>query len=309
MKLFCKLAVLALISANVSASKLEIGIAELLEPTNSSESFLVFGTDGRIFELEQNRTEDIELVKQAMKEKLNITVDLGELAQLEDTLDTRNIIESVKLTSNEKENFSQEASFENKDRVYGNNALLNDYITDFSSYNDANYYFNRMRTDTRGKSQCYNRAHVWAWELYQNSYQGSRIQVGKIWLFFSRAYVRNYRYKWWFHIAPTVYVEKRLNVLDRKFATGPVFVKQWTDIFVHSSKTCVEVTRYSDYRRYNQDPSQDCIIMNTSVHYWQPFQIENLETRNQSQNSWAEYEVRKAYRNAIGWFARPVGMN
>ena len=82
----------------------------------------------------------------------------------------------------------------------------------------------------------------------------------------------------------------------------PVDQKTWTDKFIKSQETCMEVNRYSNYSKNQQE--RDCYIIKTSLFYWQPFQIENLETKNEQRKSWQKYELKKAYRNAKGWFSR-----
>ena len=73
-------------------------------------------------------------------------------------------------------------------------------------------------------------------------------------------------------------------------------------MFIASKQACPVVYNYTDYSQ-NQY-SSDCYVMKSSVFYWQPWQLENVEKRNQSRQGWNRYEVKKAYRNAIGWFAK-----
>lgn len=307
MKVLVQLA-LVFISFNCFATTHEVGIVDLLNP-DSDSYYLVLGTDGRVFEIENSKYTQIDLIREALEKDLKVNLVLEDTVHIENVLDLRNRIIDVQLTSLEKESFSAPMSTE-KDFNYiedYSSPLLNDYITDFDSYNDARYYFNTMRTDTRNKSQCYNRAHVWSWELFQKSYNGRRIQTGKIWLFFTQKYIRSYNHKWWFHVAPTVKVEGTLHVMDRSFSQMPLYQKVWTDTFIKSRQQCIEVYRYSGYSK-GISPNH-CFVINTSVHYWQPFQVENQETRGEEQRGWNDYEIKKAYKNAIGWFATPAGFS
>ena len=135
--------------------------------------------------------------------------------------------------------------------------------------------FATMRRGIRNRSQCYNRAHVWAWELNKKVYNDRKIQVGKIWLFFTRKYIREYRYKWWFHVSPFVDVNSELRVMDRKFTKGPLPEKTWTDIFIYSKQRCTEVYKYSDYRDHQF--ATHCYVIKSSLYYWQPYQVDNVE--------------------------------
>lgn len=166
-----------------------------------------------------------------------------------------------------------------------------------SSHSRATSIFRRMRRDYQNDSQCYNRAHVWAYEEYLNSGLKSK----KLFMFFTRRYIRNYRYKWWFHVAPMVLVKQGRStverVLDRRYTGGPRYVSTWTRNFVHSGRKCPVVYRYNDYR--NNQESQDCYLIPVSMYFWQPRDILRRDQTGSEKTQFFKREVDHAYWEAF----------
>lgn len=163
--------------------------------------------------------------------------------------------------------------------------------------NQARNYFYEQRADAHKESQCYNRAHIWSyeWRIKHNFYSS------KAWLFFTRKYIRKNKFEWWFHVAPTVHVvinnEVKERVMDGKYARGPINLKQWTDIFIRDSSHCPVVEKYSDHANYPESGS--CFVMKSSMYYYQPVDLEQLELTGISKTRWLEPEVKHAYDEAF----------
>jgi hypothetical protein len=161
----------------------------------------------------------------------------------------------------------------------------------------AQAIFQRMRTDAGYFSECYNRAHVWAVEEFQKT----QLKSLKLFLFFTRKYIRNYRYKWWFHVSPMIMVndgqKTTQKVIDRRFAKSPMDVKAWTDMFIYSRRSCPIAQKYSDYS--NNQYSEDCYLMPVSMYYWQPRDMERFERDGFEKQSFISSEVNWAYREAF----------
>lgn len=157
--------------------------------------------------------------------------------------------------------------------------------------------FTNMRRDYQNDSQCYNRAHVWSYEEYQRS----RMKSGKLFLFFTSRYIRNFRYKWWFHVTPFAFVggtaQSNWRTLDRRFTGGPLKTKTWTDIFMHNNAVCPVVYRYSHYQ--NRQEREDCYLIPVTMYYWQPRDIENEEITRYVKKQFFESEVDYAYWEAF----------
>lgn len=163
--------------------------------------------------------------------------------------------------------------------------------------NQARNYFYEQRQDHHKDSQCYNRAHVWSyeWRTKHNFYSS------KAWLFFTRKFIRKYKFEWWFHVAPMVHVvvnnEVKERVMDAKYARGPAPLKQWTDIFMRDGAHCPVVEKYSDHANYPESGS--CFVMKSSMYYYQPIDLEMKELTDFTKFRWLETEVKHAYEEAF----------
>jgi hypothetical protein len=285
-----------------TASAYTLGIVDLDEPITSTDAYVVYGSDGVMYEISQDNKEVIELAKESMAKQIEVEVEFNDSSEVENVLELRNTITKIRLATQDVDQALHEASELLTKDFSNNGGLQNSYVTNVSSQNQANQLFQTLRRDTKTKSQCFNRAHVWSWELNKKSVGGRSIQTGKIWIYFTKKYIREYKYKWWFHIAPYITVNGNVRVMDRSYLSQPASEKVWTDSFISSKQTCPEIYKYSDYS--NNQYSSHCYVMKSSVFYWQPWQLENVETKNQGRHGWVPYELKKAYRNAIGWFAR-----
>lgn len=164
-------------------------------------------------------------------------------------------------------------------------------------YSKALSLFRRMRRDYQNASQCYNRAHIWQYEEHKST----GVESQKTFLFFTNRYIRNYRYKWWFHVSPMLLVRENGRVveriIDRRYTSGPRYVKTWTDIFIATRRTCPVVQRYSQYSR-NQE-SQDCYLMKVSQYFWQPRDIVTRDNTGRVKTDWIQSEINHAYWEAF----------
>lgn len=162
------------------------------------------------------------------------------------------------------------------------------------SSTEAGRVFRRMRRDYQNESQCYNRAHIWAYE--ENNYSG--LNSMKLFLFFTSRYIRNYRYHWWFHVTPmAVLTDGTWRTLDRRYSSGPLTLKTWTNKFIYSRRDCPIVYKYSSYRNHQQ--SEDCYLIPTSMYYWQPRDIDRKERTGYEKQVFFSSEIKHAYWEAF----------
>lgn len=153
----------------------------------------------------------------------------------------------------------------------------------------------------RSESQCYNRAHIWSWEM-QTRHQ---IRSMKVFLFFTRKYIRRFNFEWWFHVAPFVYVREdgkiKEKVMDYRYTYSPVSMREWTNIFMHNNAECSEVTRYTDYEYTREDPAKGwCMLLKVPMYYYQPIDLEALDKKSKQKLFWEEWDLGNAYREAFG---------
>ncbi len=166
--------------------------------------------------------------------------------------------------------------------------------TILNSLSDASAIFRKMRRDYQYESQCYNRAHIWTWEEFNRSSLKSK----KYFLFFTSRYIRAYRYHWWFHVTPAVSVNGLGDrILDRRYTTDIKMIKDWTDKFIYSKRSCPIVFKYNDYR-YNQQ-LEHCYLIPVSMYFWQPRDIERRDRLGVEKTSFIRSELNYAYWEAF----------
>ena len=174
---------------------------------------------------------------------------------------------------------------------------LREYIPTITTSTNASRVFRNMRRDYQNNSQCYNRAHIWTFEEWKRSSLNSM----KLFLFFTSKYIRTYRYHWWFHVTPMVYVggssQSNWRALDRRYTRGPLTTKTWTNIFMHNNATCNVVNKYYDYR--NNQQTQWCYLIPSSMYFWQPRDIERRDRTGYEKTNYINSEVNHAYWEAF----------
>lgn len=170
--------------------------------------------------------------------------------------------------------------------------------TVLNSLIEAQRVFSSLRRGATPWSQCYNRAHVWAYE----SKKKFNLNSMKVFMFYTRKYIREYDFEWWFHVSPFTYVIeegiKKERVLDLSFTRGPLLMKNWTDLFMKNKVECPVITSYSEYE--NNQEAQYCYLYKASMYYLQPLDLDNNERTGATKNHWLNYEVERAYWNGFG---------
>ena len=133
----------------------------------------------------------------------------------------------------------------------------------------------------RDKSQCYQRAHVWAHLLDEQF----GIKSMKVYLYFTDRYRREFDYSWYFHTAPiiptlmkdgtiqdlvfdptftsTPHGEETANYSDK-----PIPISEWVHYFIYPKAECKTVDNYADFEE-NQD-AYYCYIMKAPMYNFNP---------------------------------------
>jgi hypothetical protein len=162
---------------------------------------------------------------------------------------------------------------------------------------EASAAFGNMRRNYQNNSQCYNRAHIWTYEEFQKT----GMKTGKLFLFFTSKYIRNYRYKWWFHVTPFAYVgglsQSNWRTMDRRYTKGLLSTKTWTNVFMLNDALCPVAEKYSDYRQHQQE--EDCYLIPRSMYFWQPYDIQREENTGYIKTQYYNSEVNHAYWEAF----------
>ena len=133
--------------------------------------------------------------------------------------------------------------------------------------------FNRMNPFIKRKSECSDRAHVWAYDEFTKT--GTKSQ--KAFLMLTDTYIKRTRFKWWFHVAPmyTTTSGKKI-VMDYQFLDRPVSFTEWKNLLVFSKRECVTDFKFNDYDA-GADQTQDCYIKQEPMYYYIPQDIGAVE--------------------------------
>lgn len=244
----------------------------------SGEPDLVYLSDGRIGILSDAKSAEALTASEALRKDLPVEIQL----------DKNHIVSAIRISEKPQKNFSPETSLAPQSDYTP--TVLPDLVT-------VNNIFKRMNRRWQNDSQCYNRAHVWNYEEFQRTGLLSK----KVFIFYTRRYIRDYRFKWWFHAIPTVLANHEGTIVERyldpMFAKSPLPQKGWTDLFIKSKRSCPVITKYSQYRD-NQE-TEHCYLHFSSMYYWQPRDLDNYERTGFEKKSFIRSEVNWAYWEAF----------
>lgn len=152
--------------------------------------------------------------------------------------------------------------------------------------------FNRSNPNWKRISECTDRAHVWAHDEFKLNGTKSK----KAFVFFTASYINSVRFKWWFHVAPMYTVNDRGTmkelVMDYRYTDRPMTVKEWTDQFVYTKRSCKVTTKFSEYDVNPQ--TENCYLIFESMHYKIPGEIHEQETSGRYKTTTSESEIRAA---------------
>lgn len=244
----------------------------------NNEDIFIYLTNGRVVFLPKNELSLLDTIKAGHQSKAWFQIEIN---------DEKKILRLLKIQKDLNKNILQKAS---KDNSGFQPSIL-------KNMDQARSFFQEARTNARQESECFNRAHAWAYEWRINH----QLYSSKTWLFFTRRYIRKYKFDWWFHVAPSVHVidsgEVKEKIMDIKYAKGPIRLKTWTDIFLRNRADCPVVEKYTDHANYPESGS--CFVMKSSMYYYQPIDLELLEMTGDIKQRWIETEVRNAFQDAF----------
>lgn len=165
-------------------------------------------------------------------------------------------------------------------------ATASDYApTPLASLEQASQLFNGFNLKVWSRSQCYQRAHIWAYDLW--TLYGIRSM--KNFLFFTRRYIREFNYKWWFHVAPLVLVGDQQILMDPTFTDEPLPLRKWSDEFMQNHVNCPVVNSYSDYEDHQE--AEYCYIQQVPMYYYQPLDVEALDKNGVQVNTFRSKDL------------------
>lgn len=250
---------------------------EKFDQGTKGEPDLIFLSDGRVGILPRNLS--ISSLRRSL-------INEGSTIKLK--MSQSHKVESIDVINEEIDSTSTELS--SREIMSYEPTILPDLET-------VNSIFKKMNRRWQRNSQCYNRAHVWSYEEFKRSGLLSK----KVFIFYTRRYIRNYNFYWWFHAIPTVLANSEGTIVERAldpmFARSPLPMKMWSDIFIRSKRECPVITKYSQYA--NNQESEDCYLHFSSMYFWQPRDLDKLERSGFEKTSFINSEVDYAYWEAF----------
>lgn len=262
-------------------------IERIFEDESLKKDYItLFLSDGEIVHFDKNNSDLLNKSKLALK---NSSVILFDKTGVESP-DTADRIKSITVIS-----LSRKLIENPLDKIMLFDPLDNNKLTSMESYNAAQSLMDSFNGETSDDSQCYNRAHMWT---YEASYEKG-INLGKIWIFFTHKYIRDFEYKWWFHVSPYANVgnQGEKYILDRGFTQVPFSVDNWKNIFIKNKANCPVVTNYMQYEN-NQD-EEYCYLIYSGQYFWQPYQLKNYATNGTIQTKYNEADLKITYKDAL----------
>lgn len=257
----------------------------------------------RLVQVGQRLANETEVPVMASEEGRVLWVDARDTALLSALSEAANLGHSVRVDFEEASGTLRgvellDAVLENVDVETGDFGYAKEnFIPSVLELSSAQTIFDAMDGRTKRNSQCFNRAHGWAYDM-KTRYNVDSL---KIFIFFTSRYIREYRYKWWFHVAPMVLVAANNmsveHVMDVSFTNGPTLMRDWTDYFMQNNAPCASVNTYTEYRR-NQE-AQYCYLIRANMFYRSPRDLELLDTQGRQELGWNLSEVAEARRQAF----------
>jgi hypothetical protein len=176
-----------------------------------------------------------------------------------------------------------------------------DYVsTTIPSMEYAKNMIAESRKVTKAETQCFNRAMVWTYEWWKKH----SIKSKKVYVFWTKEYVRRYGFEWWFHVSPYVHVMDKDGIvkertLDVKWLSRPYAFQEWVDYHSPKDIKCLDISRYSEYANYPWG-TERCYFYRSTMYSWMPSDLELYEAwPNYTKSAFNMTEVRSAYLEAF----------
>jgi hypothetical protein len=157
------------LSLGLHAAVLETRIVDVEVEAGDDKVMILAESDGRVLWADAQDSKLVEAFKKASETGRYLRVNFD---------DAKGTVEGVVLLAKRLDVAEAPSRSNNKDESF--------QPTVFNSLQDAQNLFNTMDNQTKNDSECYNRAHGWAYDLYTQY----RINSLKIFIFFTKRYIR-----------------------------------------------------------------------------------------------------------------------
>lgn len=266
---------LLLLSFTTLGETLKTRVAKIVLSEGPGRPELFLFENGRVGRLSEEKKSALRLtLKEAKENDSLLQIDLDERGEVRDL----KILEQSEKNLNEDDPLPVIGPFR---------------PTVLRNYGEAQSIFQHLNRRHQRDSQCYNRAHIWAFEEWRRI----GLQSLKLFMFFTKSYIWEYNYEWWFHVTPLTYVGSTPVTLDRTFNRAPLTIKDWTLGFIKSRRDCPIITRYSHYEQNQM--TEHCYLIPATMYFWQPRDLEAYEQTGKYKENFIPSEVNHAYWEAF----------
>lgn len=252
----------------------------------------IFAANGRVYEID---TKDLKLIKDlefAKETGATVNLDLEEGFPF-----ASEVVERITAVEVEEQALEQFGTAEE-----GLDPMTGYEPSNVSSLEVANEMFSKLKDRSKSFTQCFNRAHIWARQMHKDF----GVKSQKILIYYTKKFRAEVDGKWWFHIAPMISVNEEKYVMDREFTNAPTTDVAWEAIFTHKMKVkgvgpadyrCAQIKNISEY--YADANPAYCNIQHTSMYYWEPNDMENLDSKGIQKTQWINWELRIAAKGFL----------
>lgn len=256
------------------AGQVTTNVVAVVDSGRTERVLVLSSVDGRVYKAE--RTKELRSYLESLKGQ-NVSITYSESG-------TERIIQTVTPVGAVSQDLDMFAH--NPDR---------DFVpTDVGSVERATALFNSLDNTNKDRSQCFKRAHMWSFDLWQRL----GINTTKQFIFYTTRFQQMEDFDWWFHVAPAVKVNGETYVIDRgfDFINGPLKVNDWKAKVSPSLRntTCPVITHYDQYE--NGRWSRLCYFREMPMHYFRPADIRDLDRRGTIKTGWELEELQDARR-------------
>lgn len=284
-----KIYTLLLMTSFAATAGINTHVVHMENGLNNADTEVFVSYDGRVFNLEADREDLREKLEYARENNLEVELEVEDSMVLHP--DTVERIEDVQIIE------------EITPELQESDALLTPMTgynpSNVESYEKANEIFLSLNDSTKWFSQCFNRAHIWAKEMFDNY----GVHSMKILIYYTKRYRREVSKKWWFHIAPMVSVNGDFYVMDREFTRNPVSDTEWEQIFTKkmgdTDYRCKKIDNIKEFYNEENTNNEFCNIQHTSMYYWEPNDMSRLDKTGAEKTTWVNWELRVAAKEAF----------
>lgn len=269
-----------------AATQVTTKIHDIDHGDHMGEEALVFLTTGQVVKFNVNNTDLLERLNDSLVKREWINVSFDENREITDVA-----------VSYEKTRPRAIAHDLLQKRLNAGADPMAGYTASVLTEEKAKQIHKEAKHASKEETQCFNRAHIWTyeWRVKHNVYSK------KMWIFFTRKYIRRYNFEWWFHVAPMINMivdgQIKERVMDKKYSGRPQPIQVWANMFLRDDAKCPFVKRYSEHASLPEQGS--CFFQKTPMYYYQPVDIEFFEKYGNPKSSWVESDVRMAYAEAF----------